>query len=65
MNTVKSTVELVDALRNMGVGQTLEFPAERANSVRAVCSNYGFQWDRKYTTKAVREERKVIVSRVK
>lgn len=65
MNTTKSPMEVVDALRNMQVGDSLEFPAERANSVRATCSNYGFQWDRQFSTKRLREERKVVVTRVK
>lgn len=27
-------------------------------------SNYGFQWGRQYSTKALRDERKVIVTRI-
>lgn len=65
MNTTKSSVEVVDALRKMEVGETLEFPAERANTVRATCSNYGFQWNRQYSTKRVREQRIIIVTRTK
>lgn len=54
---------LVNTLRNMEVGDILEFPAESANSVRATASNYGFQWGRTYTSKTDRSRRLVIITR--
>lgn len=64
-NTTKTPIEVVDVLRNMKVGDSYEFPAERSNSVRATCSNYGFQWDRQFSTKSLRSERKILVTRTK
>lgn len=64
MNSEKKRIEIVDTLRNMAVGDSVEFPASRNNSVRATASNYGFQWGRQYSTKALRDERKVIVTRI-
>lgn len=65
MNTTKTPIEVVDVLRNMEVGDRFEFPAERSNSVRATCSNYGFQWDRQFSTKQLRQERKILVTRTR
>ncbi len=64
MTTTKNTTELVETLRRMGVGESIDFPADRANSVRATASNYGFQWGRSFTTKANRQERIVTVTRI-
>lgn len=55
---------IVDTLKDMAVGQSLDFPAEIAASVRSTASNYGFQWNRTYTTKANREQRIVTVTRI-
>ena len=65
MNTTKTPVEVVDVLRNMEVGDRFKFPAERSNTVRAPCSNYGFQWDRQFSTKQLRQERKILVTRTR
>lgn len=65
MNTIKTPVEMVNILRNMQVGESYEFPAERSNSVRSTCSSYGFQWDRQFSTKNLRQERKIRVTRTK
>ena len=63
MTEEKNPLGLVDALRNMEIGDSLEFPAEVANSTRATASAYGFQWGRIYTTKTDRNHRIVIVTR--
>lgn len=64
VTTKNTTEELVETLRRMEVGETRTFSAERANSVRATASNYGFQWGRCFTTKANRQERTVTVKRI-
>ncbi len=59
----KSFTSIVEALRSLAVGECIELPAEKANSVRACASNYGFQWGRKFVTKANRNARTVSVTR--
>lgn len=58
------TKNLVAQLRDLEVGQTLTFPADRVNSLRATASNYGFQWGRTFTTRRNREARTVTIERV-
>ena len=58
------TKGLVDTLRDMEVGDVEIFPASKYASVRACTSNYGFQWGKKFTLKANREEQNVSVTRI-
>lgn len=62
-NVKKTAKGLVDTLRDMEVGETVDFPASQYGSVRACTSNYGFQWGRKFSVKANREARIVSVTR--
>lgn len=52
-------------LMEMRVGQKLVFPLSNLTSVRAACSNYGLQWDKKFLTESNREERTVTVTRTR
>ena len=51
-------------LYSMAVGEKAEFPAERARSIAATASSYGWQWNRKYKTERDRERRLLIVTRL-
>ena len=52
-------------LRDLEVGQHHDFPAEKLHSIKAMCSTFSFQWDRKFTTKIDRVRRVVTVTRTK
>lgn len=62
---VKTTVAqpILSQLRTMEVGDVLTFPAEKRGSVKAMCSEYGFEWNKKFTTSINREERTITVTR--
>lgn len=51
------------AITAMEVGETLSFPAIRLRVVQVQCSSLGFELDRRYRTRANRENRTVEVTR--
>ena len=54
---------ILTQLREMKVGDILVFPGERASSVRATCSMFGFEWNKTFRTSVNREERTISVTR--
>lgn len=52
-------------LMEMAVDDVLTFPLANLTSVRAACSNYGLQWDKKFLTESHRENRTVTVTRTR
>jgi hypothetical protein len=54
---------ILGRLREMAVGDQIEFPAARLTSVKSMCSTFGFQWNRKYSTSTNREKRTFTVTR--
>ncbi len=54
---------ILKTLREMGVNEVKEFPAERMSYVKSACVTFGFQWGRKYTTHTVREKNIIEVTR--
>ena len=63
MEEIKEKPKLA-ILRDMEVGEVRQFPAEDMNSIKAMCSAFGFQWGRRYTTTTNREERTIIFTRI-
>ncbi len=65
----KIMAEKVKSLRQqlmeMEVGDVLTCPLDNLTSVRAACSNYGLQWDKKFLTESHRENRTVTVTRTR
>ena len=51
-------------LRDMEVGEMRQFPAEDMNSIKSMCSSFGFQWGKRFATTTNREERTIIVTRI-
>lgn len=50
-------------LREMEVGDVLVFPAEKRGSVKAMCSEFGFQWNKTFSTAINRQQRTISVTR--
>ncbi len=63
-NKEKNTLNVLASLRNMSVGEKLAFPAERASYVRSACVTFGFEWNKKFSTRNNRENRTVEITRV-
>lgn len=54
---------ILSQLREMEVGDVLVFPAEKRGSVKAMCSEYGFEWNKVFSTSVNRQERTITVTR--
>lgn len=51
-------------LEGLDVGQSITYPIVRLLSVKVTASNVGLVMNRKYSTKVLRQERKVEVTRI-
>jgi len=58
-------IPIMPSLRKMEIGDEITFPIERMSSVKTVCTNCGLQWNKVFTTSVKREERMIIVKRIK
>lgn len=54
---------ILTQLREMEVGDVLTFPAEKRGSVKAMCSEYGFEWNKVFSTSINRQARTISVTR--
>ncbi|MBP5172816.1 MAG: hypothetical protein J6037_03825 [Bacteroidales bacterium] len=48
----------------MAVGEELIFPVEKRSSVKSTMSTFAFQWNKIFSGRTDRENRKFIVTRV-
>lgn len=55
---------LLGCLKQLKVGETLTVPVERISYLRAICTNFGVEWDRKFTTSINREARTITATRL-
>ncbi len=63
MEEIKEKPKLT-ILREMEVGEVRQFPAEEMNSIKSMCSAFGFQWGKRFATTTNREERTISVTRI-
>ena len=54
-----------EQIAQLAVGEALAFPAEKLHSVRVTAYNLGFQLDRLFKTHADRNNRVIVVIRMK
>lgn len=52
-------------LRDMAVGEHIDFPIQRMNSVKNACSSYGIIYNRQFRTKIEKERQIILVTRIK
>lgn len=55
---------LLAKLRELEVGQSLTYPARRCSYLKSVCSQFGFEWGKKFTTTNNRQDGTVTATRV-
>ncbi len=55
---------MLGILSEMEVGASHSFPAAKTNSVKSMCSTFGFQWGKVFQTSLNRVRRTVDVTRV-
>lgn len=51
-------------IHELEVGDKATFDASRTSYIRASCTNFGFEWERKYSTSTDRKTRTITVTRV-
>ena len=56
---------MLQQLRELDVDHELEFPIERASSVKSCCSAFGLEWNKKFKTEVRRKERILKVKRIR
>lgn len=56
---------MLQQLRELDIDQELEFPIERASSVKSCCSAFGLEWNKKFKTEVKRKERVLKVKRIR
>ena len=66
MKTEKNNIAkpILAQLRDLLVGETVAYPISRMSSIRAMCSNFGLQWNKKFRTKVDREMGTIVVTRL-
>lgn len=52
-------------IHKLEVGDKATFNASRTAYIRASCSIFGFEWDRKFSTSTNRTDRTITVTRVR
>lgn len=55
---------ILTALREMEIGESVTYPAERGSYLKSACSQYGFEWGKKFTTSNNRDNRTVSATRI-
>lgn len=63
-NDILTSKPILASLRELEVGESITIPASRASYLKAVCSNYGFEWGKKFSTANNRANRTVTATRV-
>lgn len=56
---------LLGQLSNLEVGEELTVPVSRASYLKSICVSFGFQWDKKFTTRTNREQRTITATRIR
>lgn len=55
---------LLGQLRCLAVGETLTVPVSRSSYLKSICTNFGLQWDKEFTTTTNRDERTITAKRI-
>lgn len=60
-----SSQSILSTIRNLEVGESCTFPAAKANYLKSLCSNFGFEWGKRFTTSNNRTDSTVTATRIK
>lgn len=55
---------MLAVLRELKVGESYIYPIERMGSLRTMCTDFGAQWGKTFSTKRDRENRTITVTRI-
>ena len=55
---------LLGQLRDLEVGEELTVSVSRSSYLKSICTSFGLQWDKKFTTTTNREQRTITATRI-
>lgn len=55
---------VLSTLRNLDIGQSATFPANRASYIKSACTSFGFEWNKKFVTTTDRKLRTITATRI-
>lgn len=55
---------ILTVLRKLEIGESVTYPAERTSYLKSACSQFGFEWGKKFTTSSNREDRTITATRI-
>lgn len=55
---------VLTALRELEIGESVTYPAERSSYLRSACTQFGFEWGKKFTTSQNRKENTITATRI-
>lgn len=55
---------LLGQLRLLEIGETLTVPVSRSSYLKSLCTSFGLQWDKKFSTSTNRVERTITAKRI-
>lgn len=55
---------LLGQLNALEVGEELTVPVSRSSYLKSICTSFGLQWDKKFTTTTNREQRTITATRI-
>lgn len=59
----ENTISMRTSIKNMKVGESINFPIEKIRTIRVLASDLGLQYNRLYRTRASRQNRTITVIR--
>lgn len=59
----ENTIPMRTSIKNMKVGESINFPIEKIRTIRVLASDLGLQYNRLYRTRASRQNRTITVIR--
>lgn len=59
----ENTIPMRTSIKNMKVGESINFPIEKVRTIRVLASDLGLQYNRLYRTRASRQNRTITVIR--
>lgn len=54
---------MLAVLRDLEVGESHTYPIEKMSSLKTMCTNFGAQWNKTFSTKTDRPNRTITVTR--
>ena len=60
----ESNESLLGQLAALRVGEELTVPVSRSSYLRSICTSFGLQWDKRFSTATDRERRTITATRV-